>query len=1249
LNNCPSHTELKLCDNKVYIIEIACRLGGDFITSDLVPLHNGIDMLDNLIRLSLGEKVKVDPLINKVSCIQFLNNNNYYNCKKFIEKNSRFMIKFQIDEYHSNPILNSNLRMGYIILQSDTYEQIEEILTSTQPAGFGKKLVNSIVVDLNKEVNSVPLTSREISQSLEKRIYHNLNYLLKSKGTKENLRTLLSIYGIPNSLLKVNSFGNNPEDASSAIDDFALTSNNTAFSTYPEIIFNAGNWSGSRPRSEVYNNIESATFRFKFKKSGGSSQNAQFYQENIQSVSGNESIFLRFYVRYFYNSGIVRIYMGELRASPFQETTREIAQFPIDVEWVVLSTKNDNFRKRDYVFTSSDDRSTDQTASPSLVTLGGDYAINVVVVGAPAIIINEFRLTKGYRKADATNLLTNNNYTSGTQVVLRMGLGTEPDNIYGLLEQNAWGGSNIELSFRSLENGFLKGIPSPSIIKRKYTGVESIVENNIIIEDAEVLGGDTLSYYTSIEKENHNPITINDNLEVVFSPQDEINERILNILPDDFEISGYIGDVREINSDSRTYNDLKQLMSSYENEFTGDYNVVNFFSLLNVYNESLFKMIRNFVPSDQKLTSGVLIKQHILERNKQRPAQVSYINNTLEGQIKPQVKNFNLLNKTGSPYEDKDNNNIYKFGGTSGGSFEKFNKNSFPQIKKVIKETPSGIVNVDNKTQEEFYTGDFEGTTIKMTDGELNTTGAYKKIPNNPLGFIPIFYYNEDVVSKDEWLKSNNAPKNGQIWLYLEDIPPSKGVAIGSGFSKNITYIKISNVDINSNLIANYLLIDKSPLTLIFNNITIRLEIDGVQNIGGYLLAKIKPIRLRDRDLIIISERGSIPIYLNINTSSQVESQLTIDQETFGPGQTTYINYWENESPDLIDIPVFGDLILLNGNATNNNNINNGSFSFDTIPNVGVELMVEINYKLLSNGANVPTFGGTFFNLLSYNRSLLLNTNPLELTNHVIFPNPQGISLDNGFDVIVNPNLPGDTYDLPTDYGFPILKQDGISEIELSSTKATYKTTPTPNNGQEWVNISDERIFNEITPLNSSILEDEPGAFTFNVLGKSELGISPNKLYLYLIGNQQNNGFRSNFSVRLGTNIIVRFTEGLNPDISRVRLMVRGEDASEGNEEVYSNALSFGNNTEVGHFMLFDDDLLVDNSLIDFYTSEFNGGDSDKMLYFYWEALLNPDNLYSIDFELLAPTVEWDNPPVGPGGPGDGGISDPGDEPIIEP
>jgi carbamoyl-phosphate synthase large subunit len=128
LNDCPSHTEVKLYNNKVYIIEIACRLGGDFITSDLVPLHNGVDMLGNLIRLSLGEKINIAETISKVSCIQFINTDNYDNCKKFIESKNQFMIKSKIETYHNDPILNSNQRMGYIILQADTNYEIEEIL-----------------------------------------------------------------------------------------------------------------------------------------------------------------------------------------------------------------------------------------------------------------------------------------------------------------------------------------------------------------------------------------------------------------------------------------------------------------------------------------------------------------------------------------------------------------------------------------------------------------------------------------------------------------------------------------------------------------------------------------------------------------------------------------------------------------------------------------------------------------------------------------------------------------------------------------------------------------------------------------------------------------------------------------------------------------------------------------------------------------------------------------------------------------
>ena len=55
--NCPSHTELKINKRGVFIIETSPRLGGDHITSTLVPLSTGINMEDQLLNIALGEKV----------------------------------------------------------------------------------------------------------------------------------------------------------------------------------------------------------------------------------------------------------------------------------------------------------------------------------------------------------------------------------------------------------------------------------------------------------------------------------------------------------------------------------------------------------------------------------------------------------------------------------------------------------------------------------------------------------------------------------------------------------------------------------------------------------------------------------------------------------------------------------------------------------------------------------------------------------------------------------------------------------------------------------------------------------------------------------------------------------------------------------------------------------------------------------------------------------------------------------------
>lgn len=129
LNNCPSHTEIKLNATGAYIIEIACRLGGDYITSDLVPLSTGVDMLENLINCSLGIPIDIVHKYKKCSAIQFLNTLNYERCVNFIKSShSLSIVRYVIKPYSDKVITSSLDRLGYIILQTDTMDELEEIL-----------------------------------------------------------------------------------------------------------------------------------------------------------------------------------------------------------------------------------------------------------------------------------------------------------------------------------------------------------------------------------------------------------------------------------------------------------------------------------------------------------------------------------------------------------------------------------------------------------------------------------------------------------------------------------------------------------------------------------------------------------------------------------------------------------------------------------------------------------------------------------------------------------------------------------------------------------------------------------------------------------------------------------------------------------------------------------------------------------------------------------------------------------------
>lgn len=69
----PSHTEIIVTSEGPKVVEIGARLGGDCITTHLVPLSTGVDMVECCIHIALGEKPDIVPKFNKGAAIRYFN------------------------------------------------------------------------------------------------------------------------------------------------------------------------------------------------------------------------------------------------------------------------------------------------------------------------------------------------------------------------------------------------------------------------------------------------------------------------------------------------------------------------------------------------------------------------------------------------------------------------------------------------------------------------------------------------------------------------------------------------------------------------------------------------------------------------------------------------------------------------------------------------------------------------------------------------------------------------------------------------------------------------------------------------------------------------------------------------------------------------------------------------------------------------------------------------------------------------
>lgn len=71
IGNGPAHVEIMLTEKGPRMIELGARMGGDCITTHLVPLSTGIDMVEATMRIACGEIPDLERKLEKGSAIRY--------------------------------------------------------------------------------------------------------------------------------------------------------------------------------------------------------------------------------------------------------------------------------------------------------------------------------------------------------------------------------------------------------------------------------------------------------------------------------------------------------------------------------------------------------------------------------------------------------------------------------------------------------------------------------------------------------------------------------------------------------------------------------------------------------------------------------------------------------------------------------------------------------------------------------------------------------------------------------------------------------------------------------------------------------------------------------------------------------------------------------------------------------------------------------------------------------------------------
>ena len=696
-------------------------------------------------------------------------------------------------------------------------------MTGSLPTPTGFEYINSSISASNQ---AVPL--EDIEKGTYKRLYHNLPLLLKKKGTTVGLQDLITVYGIPSTILRVAEFGG--KDKVESLDwDYWQDKYNYAFDTAgatqyitSSFVLNS-NWNSHNNRPEA---IE---FRFKpdalpvntgsvarqalwagssglgvylrYTGSGYSSSSLYsgsgldpYYQyanldfiPNLSTPNVSASLYLPFFNGDWWSvlvdhtssgaSGVHQLFAGNTLYNGDDGST---VGFLASASVTNPSTNYWDLSTTSYFGNTP-------FSGPNARKFSGSFQeIRYYSIQLSASAIIDYIMNPDSIRENGINTVVDN-------LAFRASLGGELYTGSLSIHPKVTGSWVTTSSFASNSSFYVSSqswVPNTETIflAQPAAGIKNIVSNKIQIVNTTLPTGNTLSQYRSIQQQPPGGSNYTENLaytEVAFSPQNEINDDIMNSLGF-FNMGEFIGDPRQRFTQAESYPNLDALRNAYFEKYTGNYDINDYIRLIKFFDNSLFKMIKDFTPARSSLASGVVVKQTLLERNKYPQPEVTQSIYDYSGSIDMgsiyggaggSINNLNGL----------DTNPYYLSNGLSNnyGLTQSWEEN-------II--IPSGVVTQTHSSQDEFYNGEYSGSKLVVENGELNEANPYKNPSITPLFYDVAVYDSRNVTAGDFLTGYAVFPGDINIW-YEEGPNPPEIAPDGTLFGP--TYAIINYTDKN--------------------------------------------------------------------------------------------------------------------------------------------------------------------------------------------------------------------------------------------------------------------------------------------------------------------------------------------------------------------------------------------------------------------------------------------------------------------